>query len=65
MSQADTIKSEIEKNLCQLHDIHPVVEINWDGIKIVCCCSEFHNRCVREAEYLLNKMSLPDKIINE
>ena len=53
MQFSDTIKEHIEKMVCDVHDIHPVTEQDWDGIKIICCCNEFHSQCLQEVETLV------------
>ena len=53
MQFSDTIKEHIEKLLCPVHDIHPMVEQDWDGVKISACCKEFEMTCLKEAERLI------------
>jgi hypothetical protein len=36
-----------------MHDIHPIVEEDWNGIKIICCCKKFEEECLQESERLL------------
>jgi hypothetical protein len=59
MKSSDTIKAHIEAMLCHVHDIHPIVENDLDGIKIICCCEDFHKACLNEYEGLVsnNKLS--------
>jgi hypothetical protein len=50
--KAEDIKSILEKKLCPVHDIYPIVELTGDEIDVVCCCGYFSNFCKIEAEYL-------------
>lgn len=47
------LKEHIESMLCPMHDIHPIVEEDWNGIKIICCCKKFEEECLQESERLL------------
>ena len=51
----ETLKSHIENMICPIYDIHPIVEEDWDGIKIIACCKEFEKQCLMEAEKLLKE----------
>jgi len=45
-----TLIDHIRNMVCQVHGIHPIVEDDWDGIKIDCCCGDFHKECLKEVE---------------
>ncbi len=47
------LKSHIENMVCPIYDIHPIVEEDCEGIKIICCCKEFEKQCLTEAVKLL------------
>lgn len=55
MRTTEFIKQHVQKMLCPVHDIYPIVEEDWDGFKITCCCKEFEKVCLKEAETLLQQ----------
>jgi len=65
MKPADALKSSLEETACPLHDVRPIVELNWEGVKILCCCTDFYKQCVAEAERLSGELQLSTKIIGE
>jgi len=58
MQFSDIIKEHIEQLVCPTHDIHPHVEQDWDGIKIICCCIDFHKQCMKQAKRMLDNDKL-------
>jgi len=58
MKLADTVKIIIESRICPVHDINPLVEITGNELEIVCCCTEFHDECMQEANGLFMKNSV-------
>jgi hypothetical protein len=65
MKPADALKSSLEETACPLHDIRPIIELHREGIKIICCCADFHKQCVAEAERLSGELQVSAKIIGE
>jgi hypothetical protein len=57
MQFSEIVKGHIEKMACPVHDIHPVVEQDWEGVKIITCCSDFHTGCMEQAEKLMSNAS--------
>ena len=57
----DSIKPHIENMLCPTHDIHPVVESDWDGIKVTCCCHDFEKQCLEKIQKLLEENKSPNR----
>jgi len=55
MRTPEFIKQHVQKMLCPVHDVYPIVEEDWDGFKIACCCKEFEKICLKEAETLLQQ----------
>ena len=51
----DAIKGHIKQMLCPVHDIHPMIEYDLDGLKIVTCCENFEKQCMAETEELISK----------
>ena len=45
MALSETVKNKV----CPVHDIHPIVEIRGNQLKIICCCKAFHEECSHEA----------------
>jgi hypothetical protein len=54
-------REHIEKMVCIVHDVHPIIEANWDGIKLICCCEQFEKVCLLTAENLVLKTELNQK----
>lgn len=51
--------TEIQKQLmqipCPVHGVYPEVDIWGDRLQFKCCCEDFHNQFLREADSLLYK----------
>jgi hypothetical protein len=58
MHSPELIKEHIKNMLCPVHDIHPIVEHDRNGLEIACCCSEFENSCLQEAVKLMRSVDL-------
>lgn len=56
MKLAETIKHQIEKKLCPVHDMHPVVDATGGEISVACCCTYFQRYCTIEIEYLKSQL---------
>jgi len=52
MELADTVKSVIEDSLCPVHDLHPVIDVTGNELKVSCCCTYFHKMCTEEIKSL-------------
>ena len=50
MQFTESIKEAVQGMLCPTHDIHPLIEQDWEGVKIHCCCNDFHTLCLKQAE---------------
>jgi len=55
MQLPEIIQKQIENMVCPVHDIHPIVEQDWDGIKISTCCDDFQKECTEQLEVMLNQ----------
>lgn len=44
MFPSETIKNKV----CPVHDLHPIIEITGNQLKIICCCKAFHDDCTHE-----------------
>jgi hypothetical protein len=65
MTIDDPTKEHIEKMICSVHDVHPIIEAEWNGFKVTCCCSQFEKECVLTAENLMLKAELKKKSLTE
>jgi hypothetical protein len=64
MKFSEAIKEHIENMICSVHDIHPIVEQDWQGITVIACCDDFHKECIEQAEMQMAKMSKSSNIEN-
>jgi hypothetical protein len=58
-------KEHIKKMVCSVHDVHPIIEEDWNGIKVTCCCKPFERECLLTAENLMLKAELNKKSVSE
>ncbi len=59
------IREYIENMICSIHDVHPIIEEDWNGIKVTCCCKPFEKECLLTAENLTLKAELNKKSLSE
>ena len=52
---SEPLKEHIEKMVCPVHNIHPIIENDLDELKIAACCQEFESKCLSDAEKLIHK----------
>jgi len=63
MELADAIRTTIEAKLCPVHDLHPVVDVTGNELKIACCCNAFQEECNKEAQTLFEQNGQSDNLI--
>jgi hypothetical protein len=52
------IKSEIEAKSCPLHNIRPLVRVEYDHITIRCCCDMYTSLVMAELDKKLKGINL-------
>ncbi len=50
MFAPESLRKRIENMICPVHDVHPNVEHDFDGLKIAGCCKAFEQIRLKEAE---------------
>lgn len=57
MASSKTIKLILGSQVCPVHGISPMVDIEGHDIKILCCCALFYEQCTKEAAslFMLNR----------
>lgn len=63
MKLAEAIKNTIEAKLCPIHDVHPILEIIGNELRIACCCNSFQEECIKEARILVGQNNQSDNWI--
>jgi hypothetical protein len=58
------IKSEIEANVCPVHNIRPLAKIENGHITLRCCCDMFTSKCMTELDRKLNRSETLFSIID-
>ncbi|HTK21700.1 MAG TPA: hypothetical protein VL442_19420 [Mucilaginibacter sp.] len=51
---SEPLKEHIEKKVCPVHNIHPIIEVDLNELKIAACCKDFELQCLEDAEKLIN-----------
>ncbi|MDB5022583.1 MAG: hypothetical protein JWP78_338 [Mucilaginibacter sp.] len=49
------VKSEIERKICPVHNIRPLVKIENGNLTLRCCCDAFTSECMIAFDRKLNK----------
>jgi hypothetical protein len=48
----DEVRERILAMVCPVHDIRPIVENEFDEVKVICCCKAFELICLKEIDHL-------------
>nr|WP_314868983.1 hypothetical protein [uncultured Prevotella sp.] len=62
-SMERTIKAEIERTKCPVHNEHPKVSFSQTGFTVSCCCEKFRKDTIEKCQKAVGK-ALQDEITN-
>lgn len=52
MDLVDTVRLIIEDDVCPVHDLHPMVDVTGNELKLSCCCANFQQECTEKIKSL-------------